>query len=69
MPDRWFLQFRSVIADKTFSCVVQSEGGDALRGEIEHQAMMLERFSGVPWICEAVKPFGKGKEGEGDEKP
>ena len=67
MLERWYLQFRSVVFDKTYSCVVQTEGEDALRGEIEHQAMKLEQFSGIPWICEAVKPFPeKGKEGERD---
>ncbi len=67
MPDRWLLQFRSAQGDMTFSCVVRSEGGDALKGEIERRAMILEMETGRPWVCEAVKPFPeKGKEGERD---
>ena len=68
MPDRYLLQFRSARGDMTFSCVVQAEGDD-LKGEIERRAMILEMETGVPWICEAVKPFGKGKEGDGDDVP
>jgi hypothetical protein len=49
----------------TFSCVVRAEGGDELKGEIEHRVMILEMETGRPWVCEAVRPFQeKGKEGE-----
>lgn len=65
--ERWMLSFRAAQGDMTFSCVVRSEGGDALKGEIERRAMKLETETGRPWRCEAVKPFPeKGKEGKKD---
>jgi hypothetical protein len=65
MAERWLLSFRSAQGDMTFSCVVRAEGGDELKGEIEHRVMILEMETGRPWVCEAVRPFQeKGKEGE-----
>lgn len=64
--ERWLLEFRAAQGDMTFSCVVRAGGGDALKGEIERLAMKLETETGIPWRCEAVKPF-PGKENEGEK--
>ena len=61
MNNRWLLSFRSAQGDMTFSCVVRSEAGDELKGEIERRAMILETETGVPWICEAAQPFQKNE--------
>ena len=66
MNNRWLLSFRSVQGDMTFSCVVRSEHGDELKGEIERRAMKLEAETGVPWRCESVKPMPETDRKGGD---
>ena len=66
MAEQWLLFFRARRADMTFSCTVQSvqaECGDALKGEIERIAMKLESETGVPWLCESVRPLENIKPG------
>ena len=68
MNNRWLLSFRSAQGDMTFSCVVRAEPGDEVKGEIERRAMKLEKETGVPWLCESVRPMPETnrKGGDGD---